>query len=87
MTSTLANAGDETEGGPVSTDTIPPISLQGKARLWSAEDEDNLRVLAGGGVEKEEIARRLGRTVGAVSARLVLLRAVSPTVRRQYPLA
>ena len=37
---------------------------------WSTQDDETLGTLVGEGVEKTEIARTLGRTVGAVNARL-----------------
>lgn len=37
---------------------------------WSTQDDETLGTLVREGVEKTEIARTLGRTVGAVNARL-----------------
>lgn len=37
---------------------------------WSTQDDETLGTLVGEGVEKTEIARTLGRTVGAVTSRL-----------------
>ena len=45
-------------------------SRENRGKPWSAEDDRTLGVLVGGGVKKAEIALTLGRTVGAVNARL-----------------
>ena len=43
---------------------------ENRGKPWSVQDDATLGELIGKGVEKTEIARTLGRTVGAVTARL-----------------
>ena len=45
-------------------------SRENGGKPWSTQDDETLGTLVGEGVEKTEIARTLGRTVGAVTARL-----------------
>ena len=45
-------------------------SRENGGKPWSTQDDETLDTLVREGVEKTEIARTLGRTVGAVNARL-----------------
>ncbi len=61
----------EREAVPIGP--IPPLSVRGKARTWSTEDEGMLGELARRGTPIEEMGRQLGRTRQSVQARLRLL--------------